>query len=114
MHMKEDHMRNSQLKPGYNVQIAVNSEYIVELGIFQDRNDLGTLKPMLENMHKFLEQRFERIVADSGYESEEIYVYLEAKNQLPFIKPQNYEKWKQKSFKKDISKRENMIYDENI
>ena len=113
MHMKEDHMRNSQLKPGYNVQIAVNSEYVVGLGIFQNRNDLGTLKPMIENMHKFLEQRFERIVADSGYESEEIYVYLEAKNQLPFIKPQNYEKWKRKSFKNDISKRENMIYDED-
>lgn len=112
MHMKEDHMRNSQLKPGYNVQIAVNSEYVVGLGIFQDRNDLGTLKPMLENMHKFLGQRFERIVADSGYESEDNYVYLESKNQLPFIKPQNYEKWKRKSFKKDISKRENMIYDE--
>lgn len=112
MHMKDDHMRNSQLKPGYNAQIAVNSEYVVGLGIFQDRNDLGTLKPMLENMHKFLGQRFERIVADSGYESEENYVYLQAKNQLPFIKPQNYEKWKRKSFKKDISKRENMIYDE--
>ena len=28
MRMKEDHMRNGQLKPGYNVQIAVNSEYI--------------------------------------------------------------------------------------
>ena len=28
MRMKEDHMRNGQLKPAYNVQIAVNSEYI--------------------------------------------------------------------------------------
>jgi len=37
MHMKDDHMRNSQLKPGYNAQIAVNSEYVVGLGIFQDR-----------------------------------------------------------------------------
>ena len=32
MHMKEDHMRNGQLKPGYNVQIAVNSEYITGAG----------------------------------------------------------------------------------
>ena len=32
MRMKEDHMRNGQLKPGYNVQIAVESEYIV--GVF--------------------------------------------------------------------------------
>ena len=28
MHMKDDHMKNAQLKPGYNVQIAVDSEYI--------------------------------------------------------------------------------------
>jgi hypothetical protein len=34
MHMKEDHMRNSQLKPGYNVQIAVESEYVTGVGIF--------------------------------------------------------------------------------
>nr|WP_242951930.1 transposase [Clostridium felsineum] len=28
MHMKDDHMRNGQLKPAYTVQIAVESEYI--------------------------------------------------------------------------------------
>ena len=27
MHMKDDHMRNAQLKPGYNIQIGVDSEY---------------------------------------------------------------------------------------
>ena len=45
MHMKDDHMRNAQLKPGYNVQIAVDSEYIVAADIFQDRNDVWTLVP---------------------------------------------------------------------
>jgi hypothetical protein len=39
MHMKEDYMRNSQLKAGYNVQIDVSSEYILHLDIFKDRND---------------------------------------------------------------------------
>ena len=29
MHMKDDHMRNAQLKPGYNVQIGVDSENII-------------------------------------------------------------------------------------
>ena len=32
MRMKEDHMLNGQLKPGYNVQIGVESEYIVGVG----------------------------------------------------------------------------------
>ena len=34
MHMKDDYMCNVQLKPGYNVQIAVDSEYIVAAGHF--------------------------------------------------------------------------------
>ena len=34
MHMKDDHKRNAQLKPGYNVQIGVDSENILsEKGI---------------------------------------------------------------------------------
>ncbi|MGL5086418.1 MAG: IS1182 family transposase [Clostridium sp.] len=111
MHMKEDHMRNSQLKAGYNVQIAVESEYVTGVGIFQARNDIATLIPMLNIMNENLRQQYINIIADSGYESEENYLYLEKNKQIPYIKPQTYEKWKKKSFKNDISKRENMKYD---
>ena len=38
MHMKEDHMRNAQLKPGYNAQIAVEGEYIVGSYISSERS----------------------------------------------------------------------------
>lgn len=48
MHMNEDHMRNGQLKPGYNVQIGVDSEYIVNVGLFSERSDQLTLIPFLE------------------------------------------------------------------
>lgn len=34
MRMKDDHMMNGQLKPGYNVQIGVESEYIIGVGLF--------------------------------------------------------------------------------
>ncbi|MCX8128528.1 MAG: hypothetical protein N3I35_00310 [Clostridia bacterium] len=54
---------------------------------------------------------FKIIIADSGYESEENYLYLEGRRQKYYIKPQTFEQWKKKSFKKDISKRENMFYD---
>ena len=67
MHMKDDHMRNVQLKPGYNVQIAVDSEYIVATDIFQDRNDVWTLVPFLKELEKKLEFRYPSIIADSGY-----------------------------------------------
>ncbi|MDV3428918.1 MAG: IS1182 family transposase [Bacillota bacterium] len=110
MHMKDDHMRNSQLKPGYNVQIGVESEYVTGIQVFQDRSDTATLIPFLENMKSNLGIRYENVIADSGYESEENYVYLEEKEQNYYIKPQTYEKWKKRSFKNDISKRENMPY----
>lgn len=113
MHMKEDHMRNSQLKPGYNLQLGVESEYIIGMGVYADRNDVATLVPFLENLHDKLDVRYQNIIADAGYESEENYLYLEEHQQTPYIKPVMYEKWKKKSFKNDISKRENMIYDED-
>lgn len=111
MHMKDDHMRNGQLKPAYNVQIAVESEYVTGVGIFDDRNDIATLIPMLNNMKEKLGHKYLNVIADSGYESEENYLYLEANEQIPYIKPQTYEKWKKRNFKNDISKRENMRYD---
>ena len=112
MHMKDDHMRNAQLKPGYNVQIGVDSEYIVAADIFQDRNDVWTLVPFLKHMEKQIGYRYPSVTADSGYESEEAYDYLREQEQAAYIKPQTYEKWKKRSFKQDISKRENMSYDE--
>lgn len=36
--------------------------------------------------------RYPSVTADSGYESEESYTYLKEKNQVPYIKPQTYEK----------------------
>lgn len=111
MHMKDDHMRNAQLKPAYNVQIGVEGEYVTGVGVFQDRSDTATLIPFLKNMESHLKAGYQNIIADSGYESEENYLYLEEKEQIYYIKPQTYEKWKKRSFKKDISKRENMAYD---
>jgi transposase len=110
MRMKDDHMRNAQLKPGYNVQLAVDSEYIVAADIFQDRNDAWTLVPLLERMEEHLNYRYPSITADAGYESEEGYDFLSKRNQEAYIKPQIYERQKKRKFKQDISKRENMEY----
>lgn len=111
MHMKDDHMRNSQLKPGYNVQIGVEGEYIVGAQIFSERSDQLTLKPFLENLKKQLPMKYENIIADAGYESEENYNYLKTEKQNSFIKPSNYEISKKGNFKKKINLRENMKYD---
>lgn len=44
MRMKEDHMRNGQLKAGYNVQFAVNGEFITGIGIYADRTDYNNFR----------------------------------------------------------------------
>ena len=68
---------------------------------------------LLKTMKEKLGLRHPSVTADSGYESEEAYTYLRSANQKPYIKPQTYEKWKKRSFKRDISKRENMGYNLN-
>ena len=74
---------------------------------------MWTLVPFLKTMEEKLGFRYPSVTADSGYESEEGYTYLWEQNQKAYIKPQTYEKWKKRSFKRDISKRENMGYNLN-
>lgn len=111
MHMKDDHMRNGQLKPAYNLQHAVNSGFIVAAGIFPNPTDVMTLKPFLNQMEDDLSFAFERIVCDAGYESEENLSFLRAKGIEAYIKPANYEQIGTKKFAKEIGRKENMRYD---
>lgn len=112
MRMKEDHMRNGQLKPAYNVQIAVNSEYITGIDVFSNRTDVGTFIPFMHKLEMAHKQRYEEVTADAGYESLDNYLYLEANGQISFIKPLNYEQQKTKKYKSQIGRIENMKYDE--
>ena len=110
MHMKDDYMRNGQLKPGYNIQIGVESEYIVGLGAFSNRSDVGTLIPFLNRLSSHTSMRYERIVADAGYESSENYLYLDENGYECFIKPTNYEISKTRKYKANPYTVENMKY----
>ncbi|NME83765.1 IS1182 family transposase [Clostridium sp. SM-530-WT-3G] len=110
MRMKEDAMKNGQLKPAYNLQHGVDSEYITWLTIGPQPTDTTTLIPFLESMQEHLNFKYLKIVADSGYESEENYGFIESNGQLSYIKPANYEISKTRKYKNDISKAENMIY----
>jgi Transposase and inactivated derivatives len=110
MRMKEDAMLNGQLKPAYNLQHGVDSEYVTWLGIYQSPTDTLTLIPFLKDMERYIQFKYKNIVADAGYESEENYVFLEHNGQIGYIKPQNYELSKTRNFKNDISRRENMDY----
>jgi transposase len=111
MRMKEDHMLNGQLKPAYNLQHGVDSEYVTWLDVTQRPTDTRTLIPFLKDLRSYLAIHYKNIIADAGYESEENYLFIEENGQLAYIKPQNYELSKTRKFKNDISRRENMDYD---
>jgi transposase len=114
MHMKDDHMRNAQLKPGYNIQLGVEGEYITGVLVSSERSDQLTLIPLLENMEAHLKTGYVDVTADAGYESEENYTYFEGKTTECYIKPQNYERSKTKKYKSNMALRENMQYDAEL
>lgn len=113
MHMKEDYMRNGQLKPGYNVNVATCSDFIIGSYISSDRNDVHTLIPFMEQLQKnYAGRNIGSVVVDSGYESEENYCWFEAHPETElYVKPSNHEAAKHKKYRTDISRRENMAYD---
>ena len=112
MRMKEDAMKNGQLKPAYNLQHGVDSEYITWLTVGPQPTDTTTVIPFLKSMEENLNFKYLKIVADAGYESEENYSFIEGNNQIAFIKPANYDVSKKRKFKNDIGKIENMHYNE--
>lgn len=111
MRLKDDAMKNGQLKPAYNVQIGVESEYIIGVGIFSNPTDVNTLIPFLKRMRSHTRRKIEQIIADAGYESRENYMYLKENGQKSFIKPQNYEISRTERYKNDKYRVENMKYD---
>ena len=111
MRMKEDAMGNGQLKPAYNLQHGVDSEYITWLTIGPQPTDTTTLIPFLKDAEEHLKFKYKNVTTDDGYESEENYVFLKENGQLSYIKPANYEISKTRRYKNDIGKIENMEYD---
>ena len=108
MRMKEDHMLNGQLKPAYNVQIAVENYFIVHGYVSNDRTDYNTLIPVLEKHQEAFGSVLEEVTADSGYCSEKNLLYLKEKGIESYIKLQDHEKRKTRAYAEDISKYYNM------
>lgn len=108
MRMKEDHMLNGQLMPAYNVQIAVENYFIIHGYVSYDRTDYNTLIPVLEKHRKAFGNVLEELTADSGYFSEKNLLYLKEKQIDSYIKFQDREKRKTRTYKEDIGKYYNM------
>ncbi|MDF7683246.1 IS1182 family transposase [Lactobacillus sp. ESL0679] len=112
MHMKEDHMKNGQLKPGYNIQAATTDQYVVDYALYPNPTDFKTLAPFLEQMTVL--DKFKNIVADAGYGSEYNYSLLENKYEDKdyFIPYGRYEKEQTRKYQKDPTKLVNWTYNE--
>ena len=76
MRMKDDYMRNGQLKPGYHLQITTENQYVLSYELFPNPTDTKILKPFLDSFLDQHKELPEYIVADAGYGSEEIYMYI--------------------------------------
>jgi len=111
MRMKEDHMRNGQLKPAYNVQIGTENGFVVGYDLFPNPTDTKTLKVHLRRQARRLGTKPKVIITDAGYGSEENYVYLENRRTVAVIKYSTYRKERSQKWKKDIFRTENWEYD---
>lgn len=86
MKMKEDHMQNGQLKPGYNVQISTEDQYVLNYTIHPNPTDTLTLPAHVEDFKEQLEILPETLTADAGYGSEQNYQRLEEQGIEAYVK----------------------------
>lgn len=92
MRMKEDHMRNGQLKPGYNVQISTHNQYIASYSIHQNATDTRTLIAHIQQHIKAFRRKPNTITADAGYGSEQNYQWLEDKRITAYVKHNQFDR----------------------
>lgn len=111
MRMKEDHMRNGQLKPAYNLQISSNNQYIVNYSLHQNPTDTRTLQSHLRSYQQLYNQNPQSMIADAGYGSEENYTLLEKEKINAFIKHNYFDKEQSKHFLRDNYKSDYFVHD---
>lgn len=76
MRMKEDAMNNGQTKPGYNLQISAENQFITDFALFPNPTDTLTLIPFFNSfLNRYKHLPFVA-VADAGYGSEENYRFM--------------------------------------
>jgi len=110
MRMKEDHMKNGQLKPGYNVQMGTENQFVTGFSIHQRPGDTSCMKPHLDHLKEQHGRLPDSITADAGYGSEENYEYLESEQTKHYVKYNTYHKEKSKKWKEDATGVQNWYY----
>lgn len=112
MRMKEDHMKNGQLKPAYNIQLSTEKNFITNFSSHQNPGDTATFIPHLESFNEKYEHYPERDIADAGFGSAENYEFLDNNKIENYVKFNYFHKEQTKKFRTDISKVENLYYND--
>ena len=110
MRMKEDAMNNGQTKPGYNLQIGTENQFITDFGLFPNPGDTGTMPGFLGSFSDRYGHMPKECCADSGYGSEENYSFMEAWGTEAYVKYNYFHKEQKRDFRNDIFRVENLYY----
>ena len=86
MRMKEDAMNNGQTKPGYNLQISAENQFITDFALFPNPTDTLTLIPFFKSFLNRYHRLPSTAVADSGYGSEENYRFMDEAGMDAYVK----------------------------
>jgi transposase len=99
MKMKEDHMKNGQLKPAYNVQISTNNQFITNVSIHQKTTDTNTLIAHTQQHKDWYGKAPQSITADAGYGSEENYQHLGDEGITAYVKHNAFDRNQKKTIR---------------
>ncbi|SDI74298.1 Transposase DDE domain-containing protein [Paenibacillus naphthalenovorans] len=90
------------MKPGYNVLIGTENQFIVGYSLHQRPTDTRCLKPHLEKVKAALGKLPDTVIADAGYGGEENYAYLEQEEVQAIVKYSTYHKEKSKKWQLEV------------
>ena len=108
MWMKEDPMKNGQVKAGYNLQIATETQFVLHYDVFSNPTDTKTLLPLLETYPHDVKT----VVVDAGYGNEENLLRLDEKEVNHLIKYAMFDKEQKKGYKQSARNLANWYYDD--
>lgn len=110
MRMKEDAMNNGQTKPGYNLQISAENQFITDFALFPNPTDTLTLIPFLNSFQNRYGHLPSIAVADSGYGSEENYRYMDEGGIDAYVKYNRFHLEHRPCYKPDPFHHDNFHY----
>lgn len=112
MRMKEEAMCNGQTKPGYNLQISSENQFITDFALFPNPTDTLTFIPFLGSFPGRYGRFPKRVVADSGYGSEENYRFMDEAGIEGFVKYNRFHLEHRPRYKPDTFHPDSLYYNE--